>query len=626
MVLSKALRAATRGVSTSAGARMALPALTAAVPKPSMMSAIFGGSAGPAMPPMDQPVPGLAIPDPPAAPAAAPVTNITTLSNGAKIASEDTPVRLPPPRPVDPTTRGAPQSRTHANPTCKTPGPRGAGASRGGLTRRRASPNASRRGRGSPTRASTASDPKSSPDRARSAPIPSVTHPFARPHARRQNHERDQISKNRPHPLTLTHLSVPNQPPEPTTQGASIAVGMYVSSGSKWENPHVSGASHLLERMAWRATANRTAFRVTREAEVIGANLLASASREQMAYTVDCLRTNLPEAVELLTDAVMNQKLTDHEVANAAAALKKEMTELAENPAHLIMEAAHSVAFTGGLGAPLVATPAALTRLDGDALAHFVQATYTAPRVVLAAAGVDHAELVSVAEPLLSTLAPGPGVGAAPTTYVGGDYRVSTDSPLTNIILAFEFKGGWRDQKASTAMTVLNTLMGGGGSFSAGGPGKGMYSRLYNRVLNRHAWAQNCTSFHSVFDDTGVIGISGVADGPHAGDMVAVMARELAAVANGKIEAKELDRAKAATVSSILMNLESRAVVAEDIGRQILTYGERKSPAEFIAAINALTAAEISAVAAEALKSNPTLCMVGDLTAAPRFEQVKTLF
>ena len=92
MVLSKALRAATRGVSTSAGARMALPALTTAVPRPSMMSAIFGGSSSPAMPPMDQPVAGLSIPEPPAAPAAAPVTNITTLSNGAKIASEDTPV------------------------------------------------------------------------------------------------------------------------------------------------------------------------------------------------------------------------------------------------------------------------------------------------------------------------------------------------------------------------------------------------------------------------------------------------------------------------------------------------------------------------------------------------------
>ena len=609
MVLSKALRAATRGVSTSAGARMALPALTTAVPKPSMMSAIFGGSSGPAMPPMDQPVAGLSIPEPPAAPAAAPVTNITTLSNGAKIASEDTPVSS------DSTHAMIARSDWTHKTLGGSAGRAGVGA---GLPAIAASQHARRHPRGSPTSASASSDPRSRLARARSPPIPSLPPP-----ARETNRANSQNTKIKIIAETNADRSFH---PSINPQGASIAVGMYVSSGSKWENPYVSGASHLLERMAWRSTANRTAFRVTREAEVIGANLLASASREQMAYTVDCLRTNLPEAVELLTDAVMNQKLADHEVADVAAELKKEMASLAENPAHLIMEAAHSVAFTGGLGSPLVATPSALTRLDGDALASFVQATYTAPRVVLAASGCDHGELVSAAEPLLSMLPPGPGAPSAPTTYVGGDYRVGTDSPLTNIILAFEFKGGWKDQKGSTAMTVLNTLMGGGGSFSAGGPGKGMYSRLYNRVLNKHAWAQNCTSFHSVFDDTGIIGISGVAEGMHAGDMVAVMAKELAAVANGKIDTKELARAKAQTVSSILMNLESRAVVAEDIGRQILTYGERKSPSEFIAAINALTAAEISAVAAEALKSNPTLCVVGDLTAAPRFEQVKALF
>ena len=72
MGLSNALRAASRGVSSSAYARMALPALTAPAKKPSMMSAIFGQSAGPAMPPMDQPVPGLVLPDPPAAPAGTP--------------------------------------------------------------------------------------------------------------------------------------------------------------------------------------------------------------------------------------------------------------------------------------------------------------------------------------------------------------------------------------------------------------------------------------------------------------------------------------------------------------------------------------------------------------------------
>ena len=116
--------------------------------------------------------------------------------------------------------------------------------------------------------------------------------------------------RSRPRPRRridlLTTLSNGPKIASEDTGGASLAVGMYVAAGSKNENPYTTGAAHLLERMAFKATRNRTAFRVTREAEVIGANLLASASREQMAYTVDCLKTNLPEAVELLADTVMN--------------------------------------------------------------------------------------------------------------------------------------------------------------------------------------------------------------------------------------------------------------------------------------------------------------------------------
>ena len=42
---------------------------------------------------------------------------------------------------------------------------------------------------------------------------------------------------------------------------------------------------------------------------------------------------------------------------------------------------------------------------------------------------------------------------------------------MTHAMLGFEVKGGWRDVKGSVAMTALQYLMGGGGSFSAGGPG-----------------------------------------------------------------------------------------------------------------------------------------------------------
>lgn len=59
------------------------------------------------------------------------------------------------------------------------------------------------------------------------------------------------------------------------------------------------------------------------------------------------------------------------------------------------------------------------------------------------------------------------------------------------------------------AFTVLNTMMGGGGSFSAGGPGKGMYSRLYLNVLNKHHWIYSATAYHHSYADTGLFCIHG---------------------------------------------------------------------------------------------------------------------
>ena len=54
------------------------------------------------------------------------------------------------------------------------------------------------------------------------------------------------------------------------------------------------------------------------------------------------------------------------------------------------------------------------------------------------------------------------------------------------------------------AFTVLNTMMGGGGSFSAGGPGKGMYSRLYLNVLNKYHWIYSATAYHHSYADSGL--------------------------------------------------------------------------------------------------------------------------
>ena len=151
------------------------------------------------------------------------------------------------------------------------------------------------------------------------------------------------------------------------------------------------------------------------------------------------------------------------------------------------------------------------------------------------------------------------------------------------------------------ALATLQTLLGGGGSFSAGGPGKGMYSRLYTNVLNQHGWVESCVSFNNSYTDSGIFGISASCDPGHAKQMLEVMCRELQnlTLENGfnALQPIEVNRAKNQLRSSLLMNLESRMVELEDLGRQVQVHGRKVGVKEMCAKIDALTVKDLRRVA-----------------------------
>lgn len=79
----------------------------------------------------------------------------------------------------------------------------------------------------------------------------------------------------------------------------------------------------MLERLAFKSTTNRSHLRIVREVEAIGGSVSASASREQMGYTCDALKTYVPEMVEVLIDSVINPAFFDWEVNEQVKLLYK---------------------------------------------------------------------------------------------------------------------------------------------------------------------------------------------------------------------------------------------------------------------------------------------------------------
>jgi len=151
------------------------------------------------------------------------------------------------------------------------------------------------------------------------------------------------------------------------------------------------------------------------------------------------------------------------------------------------------------------------------------------------------------------------------------------------------------------ALAAIQTLLGGGGSFSAGGPGKGMFSRLYTNVLNQHGWVESCVAFNHSYTDSGLFGISASCSPTRTADMLEIMCQELQALTlnsgHRSLQAQEVNRAKNQLRSSLLMNLESRMIELEDLGRQVQVHGRKIGVKEMCKKIEALTVGDLRRVA-----------------------------
>ncbi|XP_041094482.1 mitochondrial-processing peptidase subunit alpha-like [Polyodon spathula] len=104
--------------------------------------------------------------------------------------------------------------------------------------------------------------------------------------------------------------------------------------------------------------------------------------------------------------------------------------------------------------------------------------------------------------------------------------------------------------------------------------------------------------------------------------MVEIITREFIQMSR-TAEEMELERAKTQLKSMLMMNLESRPVIFEDVGRQVLATGKRKLPRELCDLISKVTASDIKRVTAKMLRSKPAVAALGDLTELPTYDHIQ---
>ena len=262
------------------------------------------------------------------------------------------------------------------------------------------------------------------------------------------------------------------------------------------------------------------------------------------------------------------------------------------------------------LGMPRLGLESNISNIDARMLQQFIMDNVTPKKCLIVASGIkSHREYVDLVRERLGDLAgvPEQEYQRSASEYIGGEFRTWTETPQTNIALAFE-STPWKSEDVQ-AYYVMQTLIGSATAFSSGGPGKGMYCRAITNLMQQYDFVDSAASINSHFTDSGLFGMQIEGPSSHSSELMSVLLQELHRLKE-PIPDQELARAKNILKMNVLMAMERQDERLEEIARNFMTFGNLTF-SQYCDRIDAVTSEQINRVASRTLSGKPTMLVTG---------------
>jgi len=393
-------------------------------------------------------------------------------------------------------------------------------------------------------------------------------------------------------------------------------VGLWIEAGSAYETEEMSGASNMLQNLAWRGTPNKDRQALAKEVESTGANLSSYTSREHTAYFAETSLQAAPQTFAALADIVQNKTFSDENVEIARSAAVQQAQNFRHQLDDVLFDHVHSIAYQRtGLANPVVGEVKNLKRIRGSDIGRFASRYYTAPRTVVVGVGVPHQEFVKTVEQTLNLPSSNPPPEDGYIDWLGSELRIRDDtmhevhSMITWEAVPYTHPHYW-------TFLVIQALTGSWDNYSGGS--SNLSSRL-SEMSSLERLGHSYQAFYSSYRNTGVFGVYAVGNESNIDDLVYAIFNTYQ-IALQYLNADELFRAKSKAKIALLSQLHGNTATANDIGRSVLLGGRHVSVAEAYARLDSVEMSDIT----EALKTyffdiDPTVVALGPLEYFPDY-------
>ncbi len=389
----------------------------------------------------------------------------------------------------------------------------------------------------------------------------------------------------------------------------SAAIGIWVLSGGRHERIEQNGIAHFLEHMAFKGTKRRSALEIAEVIEDVGGYINAYTSREATAYYARVLEADVPLALDVVSDIVLNPVFDPGEIEVERGVILQEIGQALDTPDDVIFDWLQEKAYPEqALGRTILGATERIRAFNRTDLQGFVAEHYSPCNMILSAAGaVDHDKIVAEAEAIFGALPKGKLLQPDPAHFVGGEYRVEKQLEQAHLALAFE-SPDYTDPAIYTAQIYASAL------------GGGMSSRLFQEVREKRGLCYTIFAQAGAHADTGMMTIYAGTSADELGELTEITLDEMKRAADDMSEA-EVARARAQMKAGLLMGLESPSNRAERLARQMQVWGRIPPLSEVVESIDAVTVADVRAMAAQMITSAPSaLALYGPISAAPDWQ------
>lgn len=354
---------------------------------------------------------------------------------------------------------------------------------------------------------------------------------------------------------------------DPLATSRSVAIGVWVRAGSRFETADEAGMTHFLEHMCFKGTPSRSAQQIANEMDHLGGEMNAFTSQEMTCFYAHVLSENAVHAAELLGDLLTRSVFDPLELSREKGVVIEEIAESQDDPEDLVTQQLYEVHFGNHpLALPILGTEASVMTFEREDVLRYFRKNYHRDGMFLTISGRFQWPLLREGlEKAFADIPPGNNGWTPPSSqnFKPAFQRRETPRDLEQVHVALGISGLPVAHKDQTALRLLNLHLGGG-----------MSSRLFQEVREKRGLAYSIYSTSQSFVDGGIVRIAASTRPSKKQELLSILEEEIARLKKVPLAKDELVRAKNQLKSSLLIGLESILTRMNKMGRDIFYWGE----------------------------------------------------